>query len=45
MLLYEDSKIVSVCPFPEERNHPNLDYQSYISNSYINRKVFTSTTE
>ena len=50
MFPYEDSKTVSVClsvrsSVPREKKSPNLrQYQSYISNWYINRKVFTSTT-
>ena len=44
MFPYEDSKTVSVylsvCPYPEKRNHHSF----YISNSCINRKVFTSTS-
>ena len=36
----------SVCLYPEKRNHPAWlrQYQSYISNWYINGKVFTSIT-
>ena len=35
----------SVCPHPEKRNHLSFrQYQSYMSNWYINGKVFTSTT-
>ena len=42
----EDSKTVSVrLSVPREKNSPWLrQYQSYISNWYINGKVFTSTT-
>ena len=50
----EDSKTVSVClfvcltvcPYPEKRNPPGFvrQYQSYISNWYINGKVFMNTT-
>ena len=50
MFPYEDSKTVSVClsvrlPVPREKKSPWLrQYQSYISNWYINGKVFTRTT-
>ena len=40
----EDSKTVSVCPYPEKKSPYFRQYQSYISNWYINGKVFTSTT-
>ena len=43
---YENSKIVFVClSVPREMKSPWLrQYQSYISNWYINEKAFTSTT-
>ena len=43
---YEDFKTVFVCPsVPREKRSPWLrQYQFYISNWYINGKVFTSTT-
>ena len=54
MFPYEDSKTLSVRPsvrpsvclsVPREKKSPWLrQYQSYISNSYINGKVITSTT-
>ena len=46
MFPYEDSKTVSVrLSVPREKKSPWLrQYQSYISNWYINGKVFTSTT-
>ena len=50
MFPYEDSKTVSVClsvhlSVPREKKLPWLrQYQSYISNWYINGNVFTSTT-
>ena len=50
MFPYEDSKTVSVRPsvhlsVPREKKLPWLrQYQSYISNWYINGKVFTSNT-
>ena len=46
MFPYEDSKTLSVClSVPQEKKLPYLrQYQSYISNWYINGMVFTSTT-
>ena len=45
MFPYGDSKTVSVClSVPQEKKSPWLrQYQSYISNWYINGKVFSST--
>ena len=36
---------IEFCPYPEKRSRPGLvNIQSYISNWYVNGKVFTSTT-
>ena len=44
MFPYEDSKFLSVCPYPKKDIILHRQYQSNSSDWYSNGKVFTSTT-